>query len=274
MLRPRESHELRLLSMDLTTEPAGSISWAQDVAGNSVATVSFREATSRLVISSVAETELYALPWPVFEVAASAISYPFKYSSDELTDLGANTIPLYPDSSSHLQEWTKRYIRGDPTDTLSLLKDLNAGVAADIYYRSREDEGTQSPVETLNLKAGSCRDMAVLFVEAARILGFGARIVSGYLHNLNQQFVGSEGPEGPGSTHAWAELYLPGAGLVTFDPMNKSVGSVNLIPVAVGRSIDHVTPVAGNFVGDKSSLIDLSVDVTVKPSASSTISAV
>lgn len=109
-----------------------------------------------------------------FGIAASAISYPFFYSDDELADLGATTVPLYPDSDGRLRAWVKTFVRSNPTDTLSILKDLNAGIAAGISYQSRDEEGTQSPLETLNRKSGSCRDLAVLFVEAVRILGFGA----------------------------------------------------------------------------------------------------
>ena len=114
-----------------------------------------------------------------------------------------------------MSNWAKAFVRGTSTDTLSLLKDLSAGVSKWITYQSREDEGTQSPIQTLDRGCGSCRDFAVLFVEAARNLGFGARIVSGYLYNPDQDITGIAGA---GSTHAWAEVYVPGAGWITFDP--------------------------------------------------------
>ena len=120
-----------------------------------------------------------------------------------------------------------------------------AGVSGYVSYQSREDEGTQSPIQTLDRGWGSCRDFAVLFVEAARSLGFGARIVSGYLYQPDQNIVGSAGA---GSTHAWAEVFVPGAGWITFDPTNRSVGGFNLIPVAVARDIRQAMPVAGSFV--------------------------
>ena len=107
-------------------------------------------------------------------------------------------------------------------------------------YQSREQEGTQGPLDTLDRGWGSCRDFAMLFAEAVRTLGFGARIVSGYLYNPNQDRTGSAGA---GSTHAWAEVYVPGAGWITFDPTNRSVGGFNLIPVAVARDIRQAMPV-------------------------------
>ena len=150
------------------------------------------------------------------------------------------TIQQYPDPSSRLEEWARAFVRGTSTDTPSLLKDLCAGVSKWISYQSREEEGTQLPSQTLDRGSGSCRDFAVLFVEAARSLGFGARIVSGYLYNPDQESVGSGGA---GSTHAWAEVYIPGAGWITFDPTNRSVGGFNLIPVAVARDIRQAMPV-------------------------------
>lgn len=260
MFRPRESRELRLLSMDLTVEPHAVVTWAQDVAGNMVATAAFQTMADRLVINSLVELELDAIQWPIFDVAASALFYPFRYSDDDWTDLGALAVPQHPDSTGRLREWVQAFVRGNPTDTLSLLKDINAGILTWISYQSRDDEGTQSPVQTLERGWGSCRDLAVLFIEAVRTLGFGARIASGYLHNPTQEIVGSEGA---GTTHAWAEVYVPGAGWITFDPTNRSVGGVNLIPVAVGRDIRQVMPVAGSFIGMSDAFHGMSAEVCV-----------
>lgn len=260
MLRPRESRDLRLISSDLTVTPAAAVTWAQDVFGNAVATANLWAMAESLVIDSVAGIQLDAAAWPVFDIAASAISYPFRYSDDEWTDLGALTVQQYPDPAGRLRSWARAFVRSNPTDTLALLKDLSTGVSAWISYQPREQEGTQSPTQTLERGWGSCRDFAVLFVEAARSLGFGARLVSGYLYNPNQDSTGSAGA---GSTHAWAEIYVPGAGWITFDPTNRSVGGVNLIPVAVARDIRHAMPVAGSFVGATDAFQGMSVEVRV-----------
>jgi transglutaminase-like putative cysteine protease len=236
------------------------VTWAQDVFGNAVATAGFRTPSDVLVIDSVAELELNAAAWPIFTIAASAISYPFEYAVDEWTDLGALAIPQYPDTQGRLRSWARAFVRGVRTDTLSLLKDLSAGVSSSIGYQSRDDEGTQSPIETLDRGWGSCRDFALLLVEAARCLGFGARIVSGYLYNPDQALVGSRDA---GSTHAWAEIYVPGAGWITFDPTNRSIGGFNLIPVAVARDIRQVMPVTGSFVGTPGAFQEMLVEVFV-----------
>ena len=260
MLRPRESRELHLISSKITTKPAAVLTWAHDVFGNAVATATFAEKANDLAIAGVAELQLDAVAWPVFDIAYSAMSYPFRYSDDDWIDLGALAVPQFADAEGILRNWAHSFVRGKRTDTLSLLKDLSVGVSEAVQYQVREDEGTQSPIETMNRGWGSCRDFAVLFTEAARVLGFGARIVSGYLYNPNQQSVGSSDA---GSTHAWAEVFVPGAGWITFDPTNRSVGGFNLIPVAVARDIRQTIPVSGSFVGGTSAFAEMSVEVVV-----------
>ena len=260
MLRPRESREVRLLLFDLMIEPVAQVTWAHDVAGNTVATAAFHAMVDHLIIESAAELELDAASWPVFDIAASAALYPFRYSDDEWTDLAALAVPQYQDPAGQLRDWAQAFVRSNPTDTLALLKDVNAGVTACISYQSREDEGTQTPVETLGRAWGSCRDLAVLFVEAVRSLGFGARIVSGYLHSSDRGLAGAVGMD---TTHAWAEVYVPGAGWITFDPTNRKVGGADLIPVAVGRDIRQVMPVTGSFVGMSDAFESMSVQVEV-----------
>ncbi|MCG5249644.1 transglutaminase family protein [Methylorubrum extorquens] len=259
MLCPREARDLRLRSSDITVTPDATVTWANDVAGNAAATATFATPSTTLVIDSVAQVELSAAAYPVFDIAASASSFPFRYSDDEWTDLGALTVRQYPDGD-RLRNWAQGFVAGYPTDTLSLLKDINAGVGVAITYQAREDEGTQSPSQTLSSGLGSCRDLATLFVEAVRSLGFGARAVSGYLHDPTRRLLGSADA---GSTHAWSEVYLPGAGWVTFDPTNGRVGGANLIPVAVARDIRQAMPVTGSFIGPADALVDMSVAVEV-----------
>src|SRR5271165_3965401 len=198
MLCPRESRDLQVISCVVTVSPTAQVTWAHDVFGNAVATAVFQGASNSLVVDSSVELRLEAAAWPIFNIAASAIVYPFRYSDDDWTDLGALTRLQYPDLDGRLAAWARAFVRGDRTDTLALLKDLSAGVSTAIRYQSRDDEGTQSPIETLARGWGSCRDFAVLFVEAARCLGFGARIISGYLLNPDESLAGSSGP---GSTH-------------------------------------------------------------------------
>lgn len=153
-MRPRESRDLRLFKNVVTVSPAATVSWAQDVFVNAVATASFQTMADQLVVDSIAELQLDAAPWPVFDIAASAIAYPFRYSADEWTDLGALAVPQYDDPAGQLHAWARAFIRSTPTDTLALLKDLSAGVFHQINYEVLEDEGTQSPTQTLERQWG------------------------------------------------------------------------------------------------------------------------
>jgi transglutaminase-like putative cysteine protease len=154
-------------------------------------------------------------------------------------------------------------VLGAGTDTLSLLQDVNAAARIGMTYIAREEAGTQSPQQTLDLGSGSCRDLATLFIEAVRHLGFGARAVSGYLFDPPTP----EDPDNPGNqhgaTHAWAEVYLPGAGWVAFDPTNGRMGEAHLVPVAVGRSIAQLSPVDGRYAGAADDFLGMTVEVTV-----------
>ena len=191
LLRPRESRELRLTSMDLVTVPPASLTWAHDVFGNAIATATFTGMTDTLVVDSRTVLGLDAAAWPVFTIAASAVRFPFRYDDGEWADLGTLSAPQFADPVGRLRAWVQGFVRGPSTDTLSLLKDIGVGVSARVSYQARDDEGTQTPTETLDRGWGSCRDFAVLFAEAVRTLGFGARIVSGYLHDPRGRAIGA-----------------------------------------------------------------------------------
>ena len=175
-LRPRESRDIRVVSHNVTITPRAVVTWANDVFGNTVANVFFPAPAATLLIESSAVLEHNSEPWPLFDIASSATSYPFDYSDDERLDLGALLVPQYTDPERRLLGWAKGFIRSTPTDTLSLLKDMNAAISAWVSYESRDDEGTQPPIATLDRGWGSCRDIALLLIEAVRNLGLGARI--------------------------------------------------------------------------------------------------
>ncbi|MCK9259843.1 MAG: transglutaminase family protein [Azoarcus sp.] len=260
MLRPRESRELQLLSHTLKVSPDATIAWAHDVSGNAVATASFAGQTDTLRIESTVELDLTGNPWPIFNIAASALNFPFFYSNDDRADLGALAIQQYLDPMGRLQKWARSFVRGPAPDTLELLKAISHGVSEALQYEVRESEGTQTPTESLDRGRGSCRDFAVLFVEAVRSLDMGARIVSGYLYDPQNTATGSAGS---GSTHAWAEVYVPGAGWINFDPTNRSIGGFNLVPVAVARDIKQLMPVSGSYLGGADAFAGMEVEVRV-----------
>ncbi|RVT90572.1 transglutaminase family protein [Sphingomonas crocodyli] len=257
LVTPRSGAELRLLDLSIDTGGTATVNWTDDVFANRIATLSFTSPTDMLAIVVAATIEHDAPPYPVFPIAVGAHHYPFAYSPDDQADLGALTMPQSGDGAAKVLAWARGFIAGEPTDTLALLKDLNAGLRSAITYRVREEEGTQAPAQTLALASGSCRDIAALFIDAARHLGFGARAVSGYFYDPDQAAAD------PGSTHAWAEIYLPGAGWITFDPTHNRVGDAQLIPVAVARHNRQILPVTGGYTGSPEDAAGIAVSVRV-----------
>jgi len=145
---------------------------------------------------------------------------------------------------------------GEAIQSYVLLQRLNRTIHELVSYRQREEPGVQTPAETLVCLTGSCRDLAFLFMEAAKLLGFAARFVSGYSCT-------SHAADDAGSTHAWAEVFLPGAGWKGFDPTRGEIVGENHISVAVGRLPHSVPPIAGSYIGDSKLL---SMDVAVRVS--------
>jgi transglutaminase-like putative cysteine protease len=256
VLLPRAGPDLRVLDHSLEVVPAAQLVWAQDIFGNLVTTAAVSEAANELMITSTSDVETTAPLWPIFHVDPRAHAYPFQYTVDEAIDLGALADRQGADLA--VAAWAASLVHSDPTDTLSLLKDLNAAVLSAVVYRPRDEEGTQSAEETLRIRSGSCRDLADLFIEASRSLGFGARAISGYLFD----------PETPSrhsdTTHGWAEVYLPGAGWIAFDPTHGRVGGGGLIAIGVGRCNAQIMPVEGSYVGAPDDFVGMDVDVEVQ----------
>jgi len=261
MLRPRDSHDLRLVGAELTLSPGGTMRWVHDVFGNSVALVDFTAPAAELSIVSTLAIERYALARLDFPIAPEAESYPFMHSADDRSDLGRLRERHYPDARGVVDEWARQFILETPTNTFNLLATMNAAIRGSFEYRARDEEGTQAPLETIERKSGTCRDYALLFIEAARALGFGARFVTGYLYD--PALDGGEAVQGAGATHAWAEIYLPGAGWVEFDPTNGLIAGENLIRVAVTRDPSQAVPIGGTFSGE-GQYRGMEVEVTVK----------
>jgi transglutaminase-like putative cysteine protease len=262
MLRPRDSHDMRLVGAELTLAPPGNVRWMHDVFGNSVALVDFERAASELTITSTLRIENYGIEGPVFPVAPDAEFYPFIYSSSDRIDLGRLLEQHYQDPGGVLADWANSFVTARPMRTLDLLANLNSWMRPNFKYSERHEVGTQTPVETLERKSGACRDFALLFIEAARHLGIGARFVSGYLYDPALDKPGAQTAQ----THAWAEVYLPGAGWVGYDPTDVIFAGENLIRVAVTRDPSQAVPIAGIYAGSAEDFVGMDVDVTVSAS--------
>jgi transglutaminase-like putative cysteine protease len=264
MLRPRDSHDLRLVDAELTLSPPGAMRWMHDVFGNSVAQVEFEQSASELMIVSTLHLERYGLARPVFPIAPEAQMYPFVYSANDRGDLGRLLDRHYPDPRGVVDRWAKRFLIDAPMPTYNLLSNINGAIKTDFKYAERYEEGTQSPLETLKRKSGTCRDFALLFIEAVRSLGFGARFVTGYLYD--PALDGGQAMQGSGATHAWADVYLPGAGWVEYDPTNGLIAGENLIRIAVTRDPSQALPISGTFDSTQGQFLGMTVDVTVHAS--------
>jgi transglutaminase-like putative cysteine protease len=189
-----------------------------------------------------------------------AETYPFTYGMDEAADLARSTERQYPDPSREVDRWVRQFLRQDgPTGTRELLTTITHAIRARFTYVAREEMGVQDPIRTLRLGSGSCRDFAVLMIEAVRALGFAARFVSGYL------YVPQRGSSrvGGGATHAWLGVYVLGAGWVEMDPTNGIIGNRDLIRVAVTRDHRHAVPLYGTWTGFPSDSLGMTVEVSV-----------
>ena len=178
-----------------------------------------------------------------------------------MPDLLRSIERQYLDVGRVIDRWANDFLRKDgPTDTLDLLTDMAMTIKQSFTYVPRHEKGTQSPIETLSLRQGTCRDFAVLMIEAVRALGLAARFVSGYVYNPSR----SEGRVGGGNTHAWVRVFLPGSGWIEFDPTNGIVGSRGLVRVAVARDPYQAVPLSGSWAGFPASYLGMNVTVEVK----------
>jgi len=263
MCRPRDSHDLRLLDTALSISPAASVRWLHDVFGNSIAIASFEQEAAELSFVSSFHAEHYPTAPDEIQVERYAQELPFNYAAEEVPDLGRTMERHYADPEHRVDAWAKRFVGNRAgAATLETLVAMTRAIRRRFRYVRREDMGVQAPVETLQLGSGSCRDFALLLIEAARCLGLAARFVSGYLYD--ERLVGAGGGMiGGGSTHAWAEVYLPGAGWIEFDPTNALVGGRNLIRVAVARDASQAVPLSGSYVGAPDDYLGMEVEVKV-----------
>lgn len=256
LLRPREDYELRIESFILKSNPEVKIFWNRDVEGNSLAIANFSETTQQLFIESEVIIQQFNESPLDFMVADYAVEYPFSYKDFEHVSLFPYMALPSKETMVILNEWIFNfYQQSEAIQTYGLLERLTKHISHTFVYKSREEAGVQTVEETLALGSGSCRDFALLFMEAVKCLGLASRFVSGYLYAPLMV-------EEVGSTHAWAEVYIPGPGWKGFDPtIGKIVGSDH-IPVAVARLAESVPPISGTFSGSAKSTMDVGVWVS------------
>ena len=262
MLRPRDGHDLRVLESRLDIAPAPMLlRWIHDVFGNSVAIATFDERADQLAFTSTATVE--HTPEETFALTPDdpAYFYPFLYEPEEFPDLRQYITPHYSDPDGELSAWARNFLDAEaPTPTFKILAGMTHGIKSSFSYRKRFEQGTQHPLDTLQTGSGTCRDYALLMIEALRRLGIAARFVSGYL------FLPDDGKsyDGGGSTHAWVQVYLPSAGWIEFDPTNGIIGTRDLIRVAVARDPRQAIPLHGVYLGPADAFVEMNVSIKVR----------
>lgn len=257
MIRPRSGHDIRIESSALDISPAHTVKWQRDLYGNSVASVTFHERTRRICFSSEVILQHYESAPLDFLVDPRAVLYPFENNPEEHTALIPYLTPCFPADTASIREWSARFWQpGQTIETYTLLDRINKTIAQSLTYRMREEPGVRHPAATLAGGSGSCRDFATLFMETARCFGLPARFVSGYLHCPGTV-------QGHGSTHAWCEVYLPGAGWKGFDSTSGLVAGDAHMATAVSRHPEDIPPVSGTVVGPADTTSQLRVGVEV-----------
>lgn len=256
LLRPREGHDIRIQSSRLLVQPEHSVKWYRDIYGNSLGIVHLPSPSDRLLIESEVVIENYATQPLDFLVDERAVTYPFPFEPGERLDLLPYRTHSWPSDTERLKQWVSRFwLPGQAIETFVLLDQMSKAIAGEFGYCMREEPGVQTPAQSLAYRSGSCRDFATLFIEACRYLGFAARFVSGYLHN--------PGSNQHGSTHAWSEVYLPGAGWIGFDNTSGLVTGVDHIATAVHRHPESVPPVDGSYSSHDGVTSSMKVQVEV-----------
>lgn len=285
MFRPRAAHDIRVLSATMAVSPHSRQHWVQDVFSNSVLVVEPRVPADMLEMRARFVIEHFGTKNLELPIAPEAENYPFQYAEEDRLDLASYLPPQYPDDQATLREWVTQFLpRRGTIHTRDILANVNTAIRSDFKYQSRDAMGTQRPAETLQRNSGTCRDFALLMMEVARGLGLAARFVSGYLYDkaldtpapptlrntgLQQgvrQVESRDEPAvlGAGATHAWLNVYLPGAGWVPYDPTNTLFGGTDLIRVAYTRKPEQAAPVAGTWFGAAADFIGMDVGVSVR----------
>ncbi len=265
MFRPHETQDLRLLAMNVSSSPASTVHWIHDVFSNSVTLFEFSEPSDMLEIVCEFDVIRTSFKDAEFPIAEHAQRYPFDYREEQLPDLAPCRQPHHADPDGAVARFAQRFVEACDGDTWALLTEMTRAIKAEFTYQRREEPGVQEPVQTLQTQTGSCRDFALLMCEATRQLGFAARFVTGYLYDpaLDNRETGDAEVRGAGATHAWVQVFLPGAGWIEFDPTNGDIASGRLIRTGVGRMPSHVAPISGSYTGEAKDALGLEVEVEV-----------
>ena len=261
MYRPLDGHDQRVLAAALAATPEPNlVRHAHDVSGATVGVVRFNTRADRLMFESHVRLEHSSHAPFELEDEDVRIGARFAYHRDEIPEL-ARSLERQHEDGGEVEAFARRFLRRvGGTRPSVLLSDMTHAIRSEFAYGVRLEGAPQAPAQTLATGKGSCRDFAVLMMEAARSLGVAARFVSGYVCSG----MGKGGRIGGGHTHAWMQAYVPGAGWVDFDPTNGIVGNADLIRVACVADPRLAIPLHGTWSGLRSDFLGMDVEVEVR----------
>ena len=254
LMRPLDTHAIRIARALLELEPHGSTRWSYDAYGNSICHFQPEGRSTRLRVVSHLLIDRFPAPLRV-DNPRSAL--PIVYEAADRAVLAPFIAPATADRSDDYLDWLRACIGPTDEPALAFVQRLNAAIHDGFVYGVREEEGAQSPAETVARGRGTCRDFAWLMIESLRRLGFAARFATGYLYSPAASRV-----RGGGATHAWCEVFLPDLGWIEFDPTNGLAESHDLIRVATTRTPQEASPMTGRTTGgDVACTMTVAVDV-------------
>lgn len=261
LLRPKEGPDLRVLRARIAAAPSPTLRWSEDALGNVVAHATFGQRARVLAIESTLEVAHDGDDSPSARTCAG-ITLPVAYAPVEQPDLERARTRHEPDPHGVVDAWARRFVRAhEPTRALEMLERMASAVRDELRWEPRDEEGTQTPIETLARGVGACRDFALLVIEACRSVGVAARFVSGYLYDPSRDV--DPAPPG-GATHAWVQAYLPGAGWIEIDPTHGRVGGAHLVRVAIAHDPATLAPITGTWIGFPGDALGMEVSVHVR----------
>jgi transglutaminase-like putative cysteine protease len=265
MFLPRSGPYGRILSHSATTNLRSRVRWIIDALSNVVTLIDIDEPGAELTFTfklrgnhyGVAEAE-------AFPVDQRAEAVPVQYTPDEWNDLSSYLRPHAEDANGAVAAWARSFVVAEQNHATDVIRRMLDTIGATFTYQARESEGTQSPGETLRSKSGTCRDYAWLMIEALRRIGFACRFITGYIYDAALDTGGGSGVTGSGATHAWVQVYLPGAGWLHYDPTNRISGGTDLIPVAMARHPGQAVPLQGSWFGNAGDYRGMTVNVAIR----------
>lgn len=267
-LYPRESQVVRADSFDIKTIPGTSTRWVRDCFENIVLRVDFGTiVTEVLEFAAIIRVRLRDENPFDFILDPHAMGFPLRYHPHESQALATYLHSGVDADSRKVLDWFYTAV-SDPNradNIVAFLSEINQAIFRDIAYQRRDEEGIQTPDETLTKREGSCRDMAVLMIALVRQLGLAARFVSGYLYDPPSYDDGDRiFNRAHGSMHAWLEIYLPGAGWKGFDPTNGILTNHFFIPTAVSSEPSWANPIQGRYYHDEQVGSHMEIDLSIK----------